>query len=96
MEAVKLHLQYAGRCALAGSSMSCLPSIPKPRMANLDHAARHVLSSKQAPASLAESKAAITAARTASLPASALAKAANYALALGRNSQASWNTRNSN
>ena len=62
------------------------------RMANLDHAARHVLSSKQAPASLAESKAAITAARTASLPASALAKAANYTLALGRNSHASWNT----
>jgi hypothetical protein len=66
------------------------------RMANLDHAGRHVLGSKQAPALLEEIQAAITAARATSLPVNALGKAANYTLALGRNSHASWNTRNSN
>jgi transposase len=52
------------------------------RTAKLDHAARHVLRSKKAPALLAEIKAAVTAARATSLLASALAKAANYTLAL--------------
>ena len=52
------------------------------RLANLDHAARHALRSKKAPALLEEIKAAVTAARATSLPASALAKAANYTLAL--------------
>ena len=52
------------------------------RTAKLDHAARHILRSKKAPALLEEIKAAVTAARATSLPASALGKAANYTLAL--------------
>ena len=52
------------------------------RMANLDHAVRHVLRSKKAPTLLVEIKAAVTAACATPLPASALAKAANYTLAL--------------
>lgn len=52
------------------------------RTANLDHAARHFLRSKKAPALLADIKAVVTTARITSLPASALAKAANYTLAL--------------
>jgi len=61
--------------------MSYLPSMPKRAMANLDHAARHILRSKKAPALLEEIKTAVTAARATSLPASALGKAANYTLA---------------
>jgi transposase len=52
------------------------------RIANLDHAARHIMRSKKAPALLEEIKVAVTAARATSLPASALGKAANYTLAL--------------
>ena len=52
------------------------------RLANLDHAARHVLRRKRAPALLEQIKAAVTAARATSLPSSALGKAANYTLAL--------------
>jgi hypothetical protein len=61
------------------------------RMANLDHAARHILRSKKAPALLEEIKVAVIAARATSLPANAPAKTANSLWALGRNSRASWN-----
>jgi len=62
--------------------MSCFAIDAEARVANLDHAARHVLRSKKAPPLLEKIKAAVTTARATSLPASALAKAANYTLAL--------------
>ena len=52
------------------------------RTAKLDHAARHALRSKKAPAILAEIQAEITAAQAIALPASALGKACHYTLAL--------------
>jgi hypothetical protein len=50
------------------------------RVANLDHAVRHILRSKKAPALPEGIKAALIAARATSLPASAPAKTASYTL----------------
>jgi transposase len=82
MEAVKLHPQDAQAVRIVTLINALFAIDAEARMANLDHAARHVLRSKKAPALLEEIKAAITAARARSLPASVLAKAANYTLAL--------------
>jgi hypothetical protein len=82
MEAVKLHPQDAQAVRMVRLIDELFAIDAEARIANLDHAARHVLRSKKAPALLEEIKAAVTAARARSLPASALAKAANYTLAL--------------
>ena len=62
--------------------MSCLPSMPKRAWRIWTTPRATLLRSKKAPALLEEIKAAVTAARATSLPASALGKAANYTLAL--------------
>jgi transposase len=82
MEAVKLHPQDAQAVRMVRLIDELFAIDAEARMAKLDHAARHVLRSKKAPALFEEIKAAVTAARARSLPASALAKAANYTLAL--------------
>jgi transposase len=82
VEAVKLHPQDAQAVRMVRLIDELFAIDAEARIANLDHAARHVLRSKKAPALLEEIKAAVTAARARSLPASALAKAANYTLAL--------------
>jgi transposase len=82
VEAVKLHPQDAEAVGMVRLIDELFAIDAEPRMANLDHAARHILRSKKAPALLEEIKAAVTSARATSLPASALAKAANYTLAL--------------
>ena len=82
MEAVKLHPQDAQAVRLVRLIDELFAIDAEARLAKLDHAARHVLRSKKAPALLEEIKAAVTAARATSLPASALAKASNYTLAL--------------
>src|SRR6266849_5659561 len=82
VEAVKLHPQDAQAVRMVRLIDELFAIDAEARAANLDHAARHVLRSKKAPALLEEIKAAVTAARATSLPASALAKAANYTLAL--------------
>ena len=51
-------------------------------MAKLDRAARHILRNKKPPALLEGIKTAMTAAHPTGLPASAMAKASNYTLAL--------------
>ena len=82
VEAVKLHPQDAQAVRIVRLIDELFAIDAEARTAKLDHAARHVLRSKKAPALLAEIKAAVTTARATSLPASALAKAANYTLAL--------------
>jgi hypothetical protein len=82
VEAVKLHPQDAEAVRIVRLIDELFAIDAEARMANLDHAARHLLRSKKAPALLEEIKAAVTTARATSLPASALAKAANYTLAL--------------
>jgi transposase len=82
VEAVKLHPQDAQAVRIVRLIDELFAIDAEARAANLDHAARHLLRSKKAPALLEEIKAAVTAARATSLPASALAKAANYTLAL--------------
>jgi transposase len=82
IEAVKLHPGDAAAVRLVTHIDALFAIDAEARMANLDHAARHTLRSKRAPALLEEIKAAITAARATALPASALAKASNYTLAL--------------
>jgi hypothetical protein len=82
VEAVKLHPQDAEAVHIVRLIDGLFAIDAEARMANLDHAARHTLRSKRAPALLEEIKAAITAARATALPASALAKASNYTLAL--------------
>lgn len=82
MEAVKLHPQDAEAVRMVRLIDGLFAIDAEARMANPDHAARHVLRSKKAPALLEEIKIAVTAVRATSLPASALAKAANYTLAL--------------
>jgi hypothetical protein len=82
MEAVKLHPQDTEAVRIVRLIDGLFAIDAETRMTKLDHAARHVLRSKKAPALLEEIKAAVTAARATSLPASALAKAANYTLAL--------------
>jgi transposase len=82
VEAVKLHPGDAAAVRLVRLIDELFAIDAEARTANLDHAARHVLRSKKAPALLDEIKAAVAAARARSLPASALGKAANYTLAL--------------
>src|SRR5258706_1778975 len=82
MEAVKLHPQDAQAVRMVRLIDGLFAIDAEARMAKLDHAARHVLRNKKAPALLEEIKAAVTAARATSLPASALGKAANYTLSL--------------
>ena len=82
VEAVKLHPQDVQAVRIVRLIDELFAIDAEARTANLDHAARHLLRSKKAPALLAEIKAAVTTARATSLPASALAKAANYTLAL--------------
>ena len=82
VEAVKLHPQDAEAVRIVRLIDALFAIDAEARAANLDHAARHVLRSKKAPPLLEKIKAAVTAARATSLPASALAKAANYTLAL--------------
>jgi hypothetical protein len=82
VEAVKLHPQDAQAVRIVRLIDELFAIDAEARTANLDHAARHILRSKKAPALLEEIKAAVTAARATSLPASALGKAANYTLAL--------------
>jgi transposase len=82
VEAVKLHPQDAQAVRIVRLIDELFAIDAEARTANLDHAARHVLRSKKAPALLEEIKAAVTAARATSLPASALVKAANYTLSL--------------
>jgi transposase len=82
VEAVKLHPQDAQAVRLVRLIDELFAIDAEARTANLDHAARHILRSKKAPALLEKIKAAMTEARTTSLPASALGKAANYTLAL--------------
>ncbi len=82
MEAVKLHPQDAEAVRIVRLIDELFAIDAEARAANLDHAARHVLRSKKAPPLLEKIKAAVTAARATSLPASAVAKAANYTLAL--------------
>ena len=76
IEAVKLHPGDAAAVRLVTRIDA------EARLAKLDHAARHTLRSTKAPALLEEIKAALTAAHATALPASALAKASNYTLAL--------------
>src|SRR6267143_4804363 len=82
VEAVKLHPQDAEAVRIVRLIEALFAIDAEARAANLDHAARHLLRSKKAPPLLEKIKAAVTAARATSLPASALAKAANYTLAL--------------
>jgi transposase len=79
---VKLHPQDAEAVRIVRLIDELFAIDAEARMANQGHAARHVLRSKKAPPLLEKIKAAVTAARATSLPASALAKAANYTLAL--------------
>jgi transposase len=82
VEAVKLHPQDVQAVRIVRLIDALFAIDAEARIANLDHAARHILRSKKAPALLEEIKAAVTSARATSLSASALAKAANYTLAL--------------
>jgi transposase len=82
IEAVKLHPGDAAAVRLVTRIDALLAIDAEARLAKLDHAARHTLRSKKAPALLEQSKAAMTAAHATALPASALAKASNYTLAL--------------
>jgi transposase len=82
VEAVKLHPQDAEAVRIVALIDALFAIDGQARMANLDHAARHILRSQKAPALLAEIKRAITVARAAALPTSALGKAANYTLVL--------------
>ena len=82
VEAVKLHPQNVEAVRIVKLIDELFAIDAEARLANLDHAARHVLRRKRAPALLEEIKAAVTAARATSLPSSALGKAANYTLAL--------------
>jgi transposase len=82
VEAVKLHPQDAQAVRIVALIDKLFAIDGEARQANLDHAARHTLRSEKTPALLAEIKAAVTAVRATSLPASALGKAANYTLAL--------------
>ena len=82
VEAVKLHPQDAQAVRIVRLIDELFAIDAEARTANLDHAARHILRSERAPALLEKIKAAVTEARTSSLPASALGKAANYTLAL--------------
>jgi transposase len=82
VEAVKLHPGDAAAVRIVALMDALFAVDGEARQANLDHAARHILRNKKAPALLAEIKVAITAARATALPASALGKAANYTLAL--------------
>ncbi|HYV76156.1 MAG TPA: IS66 family transposase [Candidatus Binatia bacterium] len=82
VEAVKLHPQDVEAVRIVRLIDELFAIDAEARMANLDHAARHVRRRKRAPALLEEIKAAVTAARATSLPSSALGKAANYTLAL--------------
>ncbi len=82
MEAVKLYPQDAEAVRMVRLIDALFAVDAEARLAKLDHAARHTLRSKKAPALLDQIKAAMTAARTTALPASALAKASNYTLAL--------------
>lgn len=82
VEAMKLHPLDAEAARMVRLIDRLFAIDAEARMANLDHAARHTLRSTKAPALLEEIKAAVTTARATSLPASALAKAANYTLSL--------------
>jgi hypothetical protein len=82
IEAVKLHPGDAAAVRMVTRIDALFAIDAEARMAKLDHAARHTLRSKKAPALLEEIKAAMTAAHATALPASALAKASNYTLAL--------------
>jgi len=82
VEAVKLHPQDAQAVRMVRLLDELFTIDAEARRAKLDHAARHILRSKKAPVLLEDIKAAVTAARATSLPASALGKAANYTLAL--------------
>jgi transposase len=82
VEAVKLHPQDVEAVRIVKLIDELFAIDAEARLANLDHAARHVLRRKRAPALLEQIKAAVTAARATSLPSSALGKAANYTLAL--------------
>lgn len=82
IEAVKLHPGDAVAVRMVTRIDALFAIDAEARMAKLDHAARHTLRSKKAPALLEQIKAAMTAAHATALPASALAKASNYTLAL--------------
>jgi len=82
IEAVKLHPGDAAAVRMVTRINALFAIDAEARMAKLDHAARHTLRSKKAPALLEEIKTAIAAAHAKALPASALAKASNYTLAL--------------
>ncbi len=82
MEAVKLHPGDAVAVRIVTLINALFAIDAEARLAKLDHAARHTLRSKKAPALLEEIKAAVAAERATALPASALAKAANYTLSL--------------
>jgi len=82
IEAVKLHPGDAAAVRLVARINALFAIDDEARKAQLDHAARHALRGEKAPALLEEIQAAMTAARASALPASALAKAANYTLTL--------------
>jgi transposase len=82
IEAVKLHPGDVAAVRLVTRIDALFAIDAEARMAKLDHAARHTLRSQKAPALLEEIKAAMSAARATALPASALAKASHYTLAL--------------
>ena len=82
IEAVKLHPGDAAAVHMVTRIDALFAIDAEARLAKLDHAARHTLRSQKAPALLDQIQAAMTAARATALPASALAKASNYMLAL--------------
>ena len=73
VEAVKLHPQDAQAVRIVRLLDELFAIDAEARRAKLDHAARHTLRSKKAPALLEEIQAAMTAAHATALPASALA-----------------------
>jgi len=82
VEAVKLHPGDRAALRIVAHINALFAVDAEARTAKMDHAARHALRGKKAPAILAEIKAEITAAHSIALPASALGKASNYTLAL--------------
>ena len=84
IEAVKLYPGDATAVRIVTLIDALFAIDAEARMAKLDYDACHTLRSNKAPALLQEIKAAVTAAHAAALPASAIAKASTYTLALWR------------
>jgi transposase len=82
VEAVKLHPGDTAAMRIVAHSNALFAVDAEARTAKLDHASRHALRCKKAPAILAEIQAEITAAKAIALPSSALGKACHYTLAL--------------